>query len=352
MKEVKTKYIIVGQGLAGTCLSFQFTKRKIDHIVIDNNHEKCSSLVAAGLVNPVVFKRLTKSWQAELLMPYLVKFYTEVSEYLNEKIYEPRKLLRQLNSVEEVNIWMEKKGSVLSEYISETTSSDNENIPLKCKNELGVVRAGHLNTGKLIAFYANALQEKGQYVSQIIDYEKIRTSSDGVVIEFDNRIIKAEKLIFCEGAQAIKNPFFSNLNFKLCKGDVLTLSRDNYLSDSVFNNGKFYLPIDNEIKMGSTYVWDDLDYELKNSGRDELLKKHEETFINKARVVKHEVGIRPTVSDRRPILGKSKKTPNVFIFNGLGTKGAMIAPYYSGVMFDLITKEKELPQEVNIDRFL
>ena len=69
-------------------------------------------------------------------------------------------------------------------------------------------------------------------------------------------------------------------------------------------------------------------------------------------VLEHKAGIRPTVSDRRPLAGLHPNFNNVYIFNGLGTKGVLIAPWMSKKMCNYLLRGEELPEEANIKRFI
>ena len=46
-----------------------------------------------------------------------------------------------------------------------------------------------------------------------------------------------------------------------------------------------------------------------------------------------------------------KEHKNVYIFNGLGTKGVMLAPYFAQKLFNHIKLNETLPEEVNVARF-
>ena len=65
----------------------------------------------------------------------------------------------------------------------------------------------------------------------------------------------------------------------------------------------------------------------------------------------HKAAVRPTVKDRRPLLGVHPEFPNIFIFNGLGTKGASQGPYFANHMADFLTENTPLDPEVDIRRF-
>jgi glycine/D-amino acid oxidase-like deaminating enzyme len=61
--------------------------------------------------------------------------------------------------------------------------------------------------------------------------------------------------------------------------------------------------------------------------------------------------MRPTVIDRRPLVGRHMDFSNVYILNGLGTRGVMIAPYVADQLYNFIELGEELDPEINIYRF-
>ena len=62
------------------------------------------------------------------------------------------------------------------------------------------------------------------------------------------------------------------------------------------------------------------------------------------------VGMRPTVADRRPIMGEHPEYKGLFIFNGLGTKVYMLAPLLSLEMAQFMLEGTTLHKEVVFSR--
>ena len=74
----KTEFLIVGQGISGTFLSWYLHKAGRSFIVIDNNDGSSSSRVAAGIINPVTGRRVVKTWMIDEIMPFAVNAYEEM----------------------------------------------------------------------------------------------------------------------------------------------------------------------------------------------------------------------------------------------------------------------------------
>ena len=66
-------------------LALTLMKRGCKVLVIDQPELSSCSKVAAGIWNPVVFKRITKSWMADEVLSVMLDFYIEQEELLGTK---------------------------------------------------------------------------------------------------------------------------------------------------------------------------------------------------------------------------------------------------------------------------
>ena len=103
--------------------------------------------------------------------------------------------------------------------------------------------------------------------------------------------------------------------------------------------------------MGSTYAWDQVDEEPTVEGKAEIIEKLKGFLDHPFEVLEHTAGFRPTVKDRRPLLGMHPILSSVGVFNGLGTKGYLLAPWLSRIMANHLLYNSELPDEVKLTRF-
>ena len=104
-------------------------------------------------------------------------------------------------------------------------------------------------------------------------------------------------------------------------------------------------------KLGATYEWEDLTEERTQKGLAELEAKLTQLINCKYTIVQHQAGVRPSSGDRRPIIGPHPIHNNVFIFNGLGTKGVMLAPYFAKKFVNFYLQKEALLADVNVSRF-
>jgi glycine/D-amino acid oxidase-like deaminating enzyme len=136
------------------------------------------------------------------------------------------------------------------------------------------------------------------------------------------------------------------------KGEVLTVASDDLKRDEILNRKCFILPIENgDFKLGATFSWDKTDTKPTDEAREELLGQYKQLSTARLTILEQEGGIRPTVVDRRPLIGEHPEYEGLFIFNGMGTKGYMLAPYFSEHLLLHALYSEKLDDEVNIQRF-
>lgn len=328
---------IVGFGLAGAVMAWQLYFKGRSFKIYDST-ENHSTRTAAGLVNPIVFKRLTKSWMADHLLPYASEFYNKIEEHLDQQLLSNRSIVRIFSGIEEQNNWSLKCGDErFKPYMEEITDFDIKGID----SPFGAGKVntiGNLNTKKFLDDSKAFFLKKGiQFVNNKFDY-----------YEIDEK----KTFIFCEGYEIKDNFFFNYLPMKPTQGETLTIKTEELYFEDILNKNMFVLPLgDNLYKVGATYNWEIQDTELL-IGKQELKDKLAHFSNFEYEIVNHESGIRPTVSDRRPLIGCHPEHDNMYVFNGLGTKGVMIAPYFSAQLIDLIIDGSPINSEVNIERYL
>lgn len=342
-------YIIVGQGLAGSVLAYQLMEAGKKIVVIDENYPQTSSKVAAGLCNPVVFKRLTKSWLVESVLPIAVNFYRNQEQLLSNHFYQEMPIYKLFVDEKESSFWKQKSNEPeLFDWISDKNEKPfDENFIAMPFGASKVLQSGFLRTKKWLQAFQEYLIKNNAFVESTFDYADLKIEENSVYW----KNFKAKGIIFCEGYKNSFNPYFKNLPFKLTKGEVLSVDFENLTLEAAINKGVFVLPYDGAYKLGATYNWDNIDENITEKAKHELLKKAQK-FIKDTVVIKtHEAGVRPTVSDRRPLLGGHPQHKNLFIFNGLGTKGVMLAPWLAQKFVRYLLHHEPLPEEVNINRF-
>jgi glycine oxidase len=346
-------FIIVGQGIAGSVLALSLTKAGYNICVINQPSLSNCSRIAAGIWNPIVFKRLTKSWLADSLVPELLSFYKYWEKELNTTFIHKRSIIKPFTEEQEINLWIKKANDPESKnsFLDPTTYN---NLPIDehyiVKSYSKVLQAGNLDVVTFLESTKNFIAEKQSYLEDEFDYSQLIVSPHEVTY----KTIRAKNIIFCDGHLITKNPYFNWIPMKPAKGEIITIhSMHLKLEEDIFNKGFFIMSLGNNLfKVGATYEWEKLNDIPTEKCKLELIQKLNSVITTPYKIISHEAGVRPSVIDRRPVVGNHPKFKNVFVFNGLGTKAVMIAPYFAKKLVNSIQNNYRIDEEVNPSRFL
>lgn len=341
-------FLIVGQGLAGSVLAFQLMEQNQKVLVLDQEPNTSSSKVAAGLCNPIVFKRLNKSWLLDEIMDVAKNFYRHQEQLLGASLFKEMPIYKLFTSEEEQGFWKQKSNEPhLFDWVNPTIQHPFGEYVKHPYGAAHVLQSGFLHTQQWLNLFKSYLIERNSYTCTTVNYADLTLLEDGVQWgEY-----RAKKVIFCEGYRGQNNPYFDWLPFKLTKGETLTVKFKNLTLDAAINKGAFVLPYGQHYKVGATYDWDNLDETPTEEGKQELLDKISRFISDDVEVLDHMAGIRPTVKDRRPLIGVHPEHTQLAMFNGMGTKGVMYAPHLANKLVALLLKNEPLPDEMDINRF-
>ena len=341
-------YIIVGCGLASIAFSEQLRANGKSFIVFDDRSQQ-SSIVAAGLYNPVILKRFSEVWKAKEQLDLALPVYKTIEQDLKIKIVHKLRIVRRFTSIEGQNRWFNASDKPKLEPYLSTQLVKNTNEFIDAPFGFGeVLHAGRIDTEELIHAYKTFHKENQRLVESRFVYQNLQVSSHGV--SYEN--IKAKQVVFAEGFGVKNNPYFKDIPLNGTKGEVLVIKAPNLNIDFGIKSSVFIIPLEKDLyAVGATYNWTDKSNIPTEEGKQELINKLKTFLECDFEVVQHLAGIRPTVKDRRPLVGQHAEYQNLYVLNGLGTRGVMIAPYVAQKLYQFIENNTPLDSEINISRF-
>ncbi|WP_425077305.1 NAD(P)/FAD-dependent oxidoreductase [Psychroserpens sp. S379A] len=340
-------YIIVGNGLASIAFCEKLRLHDKSFVVFDNQSQQ-SSKVAAGLYNPVVLKRFTKVWKAKFLLELAIPKYKTLEDLLNVKLVYKRPVYRRFISIEEQNDWFTASDKpILGDFLS-TSLIKNENPSIDAEFGFGeVLHSGRVNTTQLIESYTEFLKLNDQLINESFEYEQLKIQKN--ILQYKN--LSSTYIVFAEGFGIKKNPFFNTLPLNGTKGEMLTIKAPNLKMNFILKSSVFIAPLENDLYwVGATYEWEDKTHAITSEGKEELIQKLKKIINCDFEVVHQVAGIRPTTKDRRPLVGAHQTHKNMFVLNGLGTRGVMMSPFVAEQLYDYIENDTALDKEIDIKR--
>lgn len=341
-------YIIVGSGLAGIAFA-EYALQNNKTIRVFDDAKESSSLVAGGMYNPVVLKRFTSVWKAQEQLDLALPFYREIEKKLTTSFVYPKAILRRFASLEEQNEWFVASDKPLLSNFLDTSIIPNTTKSINAPLGFGKVKSsGYIDTKKFINSYKKYLKQNNLLEESSFDYNALCFENNTLIYN----TLQAKNIVFAEGFAMKQNPFFSILPLDGTKGELLYIKAKKMTVNEIIKANIFILPIGNDTyKIGATYNWKDKTTAPTASGKKELLSKLDALLTTPYEVLQHVSGIRPTVNDRRPLVGTHYQYLQVHLLNGLGTRGVMLAPYLAKQLFNKIENNTPLEKEIDITRY-
>jgi len=330
-------YLVVGQGLAGMAITEMLLRAGHEVTVVSNKQRPSSTSIATGMYNPIVFRRLNKSWMVDTLLPFMHTFYETLQTRLGIQLDERIAFYKRISNDQHAGLWEQRRSEDgFAAYMGGIREGFGE-----------VFQAGIIQCAALEQAYAGYLDSEGRLMEDLFDHHALDLRD----AQANYRGITYQGIVFCEGPHAVQNPFFNWLPFHICKGEWVVIETERQVTERVINNIVNIIPLgENRYKLSSTYSWTDLDWKPTTKAEKELTGAFEELFDEPYRIVACAAGLRPTVSDRRPFIGTHPEHKMLHIFNGLGSKGVMLAPYFARHLCDHLCHGSPLMPEVDIVR--
>jgi len=340
-------YMIVGQGLAGSAVAMHLHSLNKKILVIDNPTANRSSVVAAGLVNPLTGRIIKKTWAADELFPYLHAYYRNCEQVCESDFFHEVPIYRPFLSIEEQNEWIGKSADQsLTTYVKSVFTQAFSN---DIKNPLGgilLAQSGYLNTGAYLAAVRAVIQSRHQFIDQQFNEAELRIQTNGV----EYQTWKVKTIIFCQGTESLKSRFWKWLPIKPMKGETLQIKVSSKF-DFVPNRGVYVVPFGDSSLVGATYSYQDQQPTITEPAKAELIGRTTDLLAVPFTVTGQNWGFRPTTPDRKPILGRHPQYPQLVFFNGLGTKGVSLAPTMAKSLINYLENGVPINKVTDISRY-
>ncbi|MBC7903060.1 MAG: FAD-binding oxidoreductase [Gemmatimonadaceae bacterium] len=344
----KVDYLIVGQGLCGTWLSYFLDKADKSFIVIDEADPHSSSRVAAGIINPVTGRRIVKTWMIDELLPAAIKDYHDIGEMLSITCI-------RATSVADFFPTPQMRLAFFSRFEADNSYlqlPDDENDQRKNFNYdfgYGIIHSCQLvNVPLLLSSWASWLTSRNQLVNEKFSETELILNKESV----SYRDIEAKRIIFCDGVSSADSPWFRNLPFAKNKGEVLLAEIPDLAPTSIYKRGLSLVPWkDNLWWVGSSHEWA-YDTDQPTPAFFEKTSNFLKAFLRiPYKITDHLASVRPATLERRPFAGMHPSQPLIGILNGMGTKGCSIAPWFAREMASHLTAHTPIMPEADISRF-
>ncbi|MBC7967074.1 MAG: FAD-dependent oxidoreductase, partial [Fuerstia sp.] len=322
--------LIVGQGLAGSCLAWSLHWAGRPVLIVDRGEAITASRIAAGLITPVTGRRMTATHGYAESYRHAAAFYRRIERDLNDRLFDEKPAIRRFVNDEEKKAF-EQKHSVSDASLTALKDDAGRATGFEMPN------AARLDVPRF-------LEQTRQYFASLGRYQQAELNSDTDIVINDSGVsvarldIRSACVVWCQGYQAIRNHWFPKIPDGPAKGEILRVRLSDYREDRVVHQGIWLVPDprDGRFLVGATYDRVNLNNEPTPVGREELLSGLKQITAEAPVVIDHVAAVRAGMKRRRPIIGQHPDSDRVFVLNGLGSRGALLAPVAAQVLTDLM----------------
>ena len=343
-----TDILIVGQGICGTFLSWYLEQAGISHVVIDQPQANTASKVAAGIINPVTGRRIVKTWLIDDVMPFAKQAYESLGSSLGVTAIDQTSIV-DFYATPQMKLAFEKRYQDDQQYLSLPADEHHWRTLFNYDFGYGEIDPCYLiRLQDILPAYRNYLVQRYLLLEEWFTMDQLQVSPDGIRY----KDITASRIIFSDGIAAAANPYFRNLPFAPNKGEAIWAEIDGLPATHIFKKGFNLVPWkDNIFWLGSTYLWE-FDNDQPTPGfrqfaHNWLLQTVKLPF----NIIDHKAAVRPATLERRPFVGFHPQYPAVGIFNGMGTKGCSLGPWFAQQLVQHLQTGSPLAPEADVKRF-
>ncbi len=349
--------VVVGRGIAGAYTAWAFRKRGC-HVSWWGDARRGASHVAAGMFNPVSFRRIVEVWNAEAHLKTMRATLQEMERTLGleGRVLHDVPVLKVLANEDYRLTWDSRweEGHGVCQWATPSAPSPSNHV--HAPHGVGRVHAaGWVDLPLLLRALEALWADEGRLVNRSWEV------ADGVPEG-------ADWVVDCRGVGASEELAQGGLKVQPNHGDVLTVSTPGTLGLNTagcnVNNGKWLLPMGVRgermwWRLGATYGWAQTTPEPSPDAQEELLAHMAQAWTaegrsawEELRVEAHQSGLRPASPDRRPMVGPWPGQPSgVAMLNGLGTRGVLVGAAASDALVAWCLDGQALPGDIDPRRF-
>ena len=346
---MQVDYLIVGQGICGTMLSWMLRKQQLSFVVIDEQRKNAASMVSAGIINPVTGRRYAYTWMIDEVMPFAIGKYRELEKDLNIDLVTDTSIIDFFPSPQMRSAFLERLEED-SRYLHSFPDQNNFNTSLNYEFGCGEIKPVYsIDIRLLLERWRTELTGTQRLLEEAFVHQEL-VIEKGFVKYKD---IEASKIIFCDGVESAGSPWFDLLPFAPNKGEALIIECKELSRKHIFKKGLLLTPYGSEnlFWVGSNYQWEFDNDEPSKTFYDQTERLLKAWLKPEFKVVEHLAAVRPATIERRPFVGLHPQHPELGLLNGMGTKGASLAPFFASNFVQHLVDETAIQPEADIKRF-
>lgn len=347
---MEVDFLIIGQGIAGTLLSFLLRERGKTITVVERPDSRTgSSVFSSALINPYTIREVREGSVRASRHPWIIAAlgtYASIEQCLGIDVVQELDMVLQARELEDGRYGETGWELVMPDAIGLGDGVRDPARQLAKRSPLWRV-----NEQELLLAWSAHLETEGLLVRTNFDLdEAIYDDASGSWAFGD---VRAKGIICCGGAGPRGIKGFEALPFTPNQGDVLLLDIPGLPRRFVYQLGPTRLvPWGKEDRFwcGSNYRWDACT-EPDKAWAERALDDIRARIGLPIETIEHALAPRPTTAGQFPFMGWHPHRPGLGIFNGLGTRGFSNGPFWAIAFADYLCGRTAKIEGYHLERF-
>lgn len=343
--------LIAGQGLAGSLLAYRMHSLGLEIRIADPGTEGSASRAAAGILSPFTGPRYQAPMRLAALLDEAERAYAELAAVTGHRLFRPMPVWRLLQDDGERQR-IARRHAEHPDLIPPQPVPGRE-APPGTRAPLGAVPmhgGGHVDLGHLLDGLRRWFSNQGLLIDERLGPESVALPS-GEPAQWHG--VTARHVIFCEGAGAFTNPWWQSLPWRRSRGETLTLrcEQPGDLPQAIVTGGESLVPLGGDrYRLGATYERGAEAGRPTAEAREKLLAALPRLLEAPpaVHVEAGHAGLRPGSRPGPPFIGLHPQDPRIGIANGFGSRGTLLAPWYTRRLADHLALGAPLPREADV----
>jgi glycine/D-amino acid oxidase-like deaminating enzyme len=311
--------VVGGAGLTGALLVDALSGKGHKVLWVDPSEPHTATKAGAGIINPISGRKFSLAHQYYTNLEVALELYRDLEKRSGTSLIKSFSILKAFPDVASENSWLLRMGEPPFDSFMSLPHFNIQDLPWRNVD----------NAGMIHPVFRVDMQGVSRSVAALWGEPLLGRMTGPGSIFLENEQLEVPKdlpVIHCLGHQIndIANP---QIDLKPYKGEALIIHSEDLPSDFILHHRVHIIPYDHYLFwVGASNSWDYATIGPTPEGRVEIESALKQSFDIQYEIRQHIAGVRPSATRRRPLAGPFSDRPNTWFLNGLGTKGALLAP--------------------------
>lgn len=320
-------YIIVGQGIGGTLLSYELMQLGATVKIIDALNYQSASWISGAAIHPISKKHFTTDQARIDRFDYAIQAYDGLSKLIDYQLFTRESLYYFFKDEAEEQSFNDSSNNY--EHLKVVSPQESTDIQtyFNTTHHLGKIQPViQINAVALLTAYRSYLSNQGFLLEETFDFNELKLIENEVVY----KNIKAQRIIFATGVAQKLQPYFNELPFTENRGECLLVNIPELSQTAIYHGPTRLIPRGGtQFWCGSNYIWEASERLPNPQWRQSQFELLQDWIKVPFEIISHQFAARPTTAGQIPFIGLHPEWNQIGIFNGLGTKGFTDGPYWA-----------------------